>query len=95
MTKPRGVEWLEEQTGQTLEKGHLASEGRHLSLRVSRDLSVRLERYAADRGESVSQAARRLIGDGLEAADNPDRRAIDAAISVLENMRGDLGSRSA
>ena len=88
MTKPRAIEWLEQETGQELDR-HRAplSEGKHLSLRVPADLGAQLDAYAAERGESVSQVARRLIVDGLARLRNPDRDALDSAIAVLESVR--------
>ena len=88
MTKPRGVQWLEQTTGQTLERLPLSGDGaRHLSLRVPDELYRQLEQLAAARGESVSHTARRLIADGIAAAEHPDRGAIDTAIAVLERLR--------
>lgn len=60
---------------------------RHVSMRVPVALYERLERLANDSHESVSQCARRLLGDGLEA---PDRDAIDDAISALLLVRRQL-----
>lgn len=88
MSKPRGIKWLEEQTGEELLQ-HRAplSEGKHLSLRVPSELANALEAYAAEHGESVSQVARRLISDGLARLEHPDREAIDNAIALLESVR--------
>jgi hypothetical protein len=94
MTKPRGIEWLEDQTGESLDRQAPVSEGRHLSLRIPTDLADRLEAYAAARHESVSSAARRLLLDGLVRGVDADRDAIDAAISVLESVRGGLDRRT-
>lgn len=94
MTKPRGIRWLEEQTGESLDRESQVGEGKHLSLRVPADLADRLGRYAADRGENVSHAARRLLTEGLERGEHPDREALDTAISVLEGVRGDLERRT-
>ncbi|MBI2169567.1 MAG: ribbon-helix-helix protein, CopG family [Actinobacteria bacterium] len=88
MTKPRGIQWLEEQTGETLDPpGGPIPEGKHLSVRLTGDLVSQLEEHAAARGESISQVARRLIKDGLDRATNPDRDAIDQAIAVLEAVK--------
>jgi predicted transcriptional regulator len=89
MTKPQGIQWLEEQTGETLDPPRTPpSEGKHLSVRLSGDLVKELEEYAAARGESVSQVARRLIKDGLDRTSDPDQDAIDQAIAVLEAVKG-------
>jgi len=88
MTKSRVIEWLEQETGETLDPpGTPIPEGRHLSVRLSADLVGQLEEYAAARGESISQVARRLIKDGLDRAKDPDRDAIDQAIAVLEAVK--------
>ena len=89
MTKPRGVRWLEEQTGQPLNR-HAQIEGKHLSLRIPGDLAERLAHYAGQRNHTVSEAARRLLSEGLERAEHPDAEAIDAAIALLEGVRSDL-----
>lgn len=60
MSKPRGILWLEEQTGQTLEPPEetpSATKGRHVSIRVSDELHSQLEAAAAINSESVSQTA--------------------------------------
>ena len=64
-----------------------ATTSRHVSMRVPVELYERLEGLADNSNESVSQCARRLLTDGLEA---PDRYAIDAAISALLLMRRQL-----
>ena len=89
MSKPRGVGWLERETGQKLERQAPLSgdEGRHLSLRVPADLLGRLEQLAVQRNETISQTARRLLADGLGRIDDPDREAIDTAIAALEKLR--------
>lgn len=95
MTKPRAIEWLEQETGEKLDRGRAPlSEGKHLSMRVPADLGAELEAYAIERGESVSQVARRLIAEGLARIKDPDRGALDNAIAVLESMK-DLDRRRA
>lgn len=96
MSKPRGVEWIERETGQELVRAAVSGEvGRHLSLRVSSDLFVGLEELAVERGETVSQLARRLLTEGLAQHANPDRDGIDAAIATLERVRRGLDSSDA
>jgi hypothetical protein len=56
-------------------------------MRIPVALYERLERLAHDGHQSVSQCARRLLADGLEA---PDRDAIDGAISALLLVRRQL-----
>lgn len=88
MSKPRGVEWLEGATRQKLERVAVSGDGgRHLSLRISNDLFEQLDAIAAERDESVSQTARRLLAEGVARTVNPDREAIDTAIAALERLR--------
>ena len=88
MTKSRVIEWLEQETGETLgPPGSPPPDGKHLSVRVSGELVRELEEYAAARGQSISQVARRLIRDGLDRTKDPDRDAIDQAIAVLEAVK--------
>ena len=56
-------------------------------MRVPIELFGRLEALAAERNESVSQAARRLLSSGLEP---PGREAFDAVISTLLVVRDRL-----
>ena len=97
MTKSRGVQWLEAQTGQELIRtgAEPGGDGRHLSVRVPVGLFERLERLAGQRGESVSQLARRLLSDGVERLRNPDREAIDQAIAALQQIREHLPTTAA
>lgn len=60
---------------------------RHVSIRVPHDLYQRLERCADDQDETVSQAARRILSEGLAP---PGRDAIDDAISALLTVRRQL-----
>lgn len=94
MSKPRGILWLEEQTGQTLDvPKHMppAPKGRHVSLRVSDELYTQLEAAAAMNSESVSQTARRVLADGL-ATRTDTETAIDDAIEALTRARAHLPS---
>ncbi len=96
MSKPRGVQWLEEATGQKLEREAVSGdEGRHLSLRVPNRLYEQLEPLAAERNESVSHAARRLLDNGLARLMDPDRDDIDTAIAALERLRRSRGPSAA
>jgi predicted HicB family RNase H-like nuclease len=86
MSKIRTTQWLEEQTGQSLDP--LPNEAmRHLSMRLPVELHQRLETLAAGQGESVSQVARRLLERGIEDRKNPNREALDQAIATLEHFR--------
>lgn len=74
-------------TIQTHNDNQVGSTSRHVSMRVPVELYERLEQLAHGGHESVSQCARRLLADGLEA---PDRDAIDDAISALLLVRRQL-----
>ena len=63
---------------------------RHISMRLPTELYQRLEALAVDCNESVSQAARRLLSEGLEI---PDEQAIDRAIATLLLVRNQLSRR--
>ena len=91
MTKPRGIAWLEEQTDQQLDSPSAPPKSRHVSIRVPDELFDRLERLAAQRSESVSQCARRLLVDGLVDEREPTA-AIDDAITALQRARDQLAS---
>ena len=67
--------------------GNEAEKSRHVSMRVPIELFERLEALAADRNESISHAARRLLNEGLEPT---GRTAIDDAISTLMSVRDQL-----
>lgn len=93
MTKTRGITWLEEQTGERLERPvDPPPAGRHLSIRVPAALLDELEDVAREHGETVSHAARRLLAESLRRRQEPDQAAIDAAIATLEGIRSRLGS---
>lgn len=90
MTKPKAIEWLEQETGQTIE--YLPeiprTQERHLSVRLSADLAERLGALAADRGMSISLLVRELLTDAvlqreeiaaLDARALGDRLAADVA----------------
>lgn len=87
MSKPTGVTWLEEQTGEKLERTTETTPGRHLSIRVPMSLADELEIEAQAHGESVSQAARRLLMESLRRRRDPGQEEIDAAIATLEALR--------
>lgn len=73
MAKPKAIEWLEQQTGQTIDyapEPAPASE-RHLSVRLSDDLAEGLRVIADERNVSVSQLVRDLLGEAVVA-----RRAV-------------------
>ncbi len=92
MEKPRGIRWLEEQTGQILPRPADLPEPvddgmRHLTLRLPVAMHAHLAKVAAERNLTVSQLARQLLTDGLQPARLPEREALDIAIAALDEMR--------
>jgi predicted DNA-binding ribbon-helix-helix protein len=65
MSKPKAIQWLEEQTGQSIEFVPDAPRGhdRHLSVRLNAELAAGLDAIAAERGVSVSQLVREELTD--------------------------------
>ena len=87
MTKPTGVTWLEQETGEKLDRATEPAPGRHLSIRVPMSLAEELEIEANAHDETVSQAARRLLMESLCRRREPGQEEIDAAIATLEALR--------
>jgi len=90
MSKPRGLSWLEEQTGQELpydESSEPSPRGRHLSVRLDGDLAAAVEALAATRGLLLSEYVRRLLVAAVEH--ERSSRAADAD-ALLQRMEGDL-----
>jgi len=86
--RPKLVEWLEKETGKVLvPPASNVGNDRHVSVRVPSDLFERVEVLALGRGETVSQAIRRLVAESLDRADHPDAAALDAAIAALQSLR--------
>lgn len=90
MSKPKAIEWLEEQTGQPIEYVEEVEpyRERHLSVRLNDELAARLTDLAAERNMSLSQLVRDLLGDAvaqrqtvaaLDARALADRLAADVA----------------
>jgi hypothetical protein len=91
--KPRGMQWLEDQTGQVLWPVDPVTEvpqTRHVSLRVPIELYERLESQAYARKESVSRYARQLLTDGLNTSGQNDRESVDRTIALLRQFRSHL-----
>jgi len=100
MAKPRGIEWLEEVSGQQLDPADYLPQPvddgmRHLTLRLPIAMHVRLVEVASERGLTVSQLARQLLTDGLQPARLPEREALDVAIAALDEMRRRLPPNAA
>lgn len=81
MAKPKAIECLEQQTGQTIEyvPETPAPSDRHLSVRLSGDLAAGLSVLADERNVSVSQLVRDLLGEAVaarQAVGSLDARAL-------------------
>jgi predicted DNA-binding protein len=88
--KPRLIQWLEETTGETLERVDLnAPKSRHVSIRIPEDLHARLEALAKANGQNVSRCARRILEAGVTSGEGPTA-AIDDAIATLQRVRAEL-----
>src|SRR3954452_7010193 len=100
MAKPKVIQWLEEQTGQSTpyasEEQASEARERHLSVRVDRTMAVALDAMAAERGVTVSQLVRELLAlavterqstSGMDAQALVDRLAADVA-EVRRSLAG-------
>ncbi|MCP5026998.1 MAG: ribbon-helix-helix protein, CopG family [Actinomycetia bacterium] len=98
MAKSKAIQWLESETGQTIDfKPTVESaQDRHLSVRVTSELAAELEALASERNLSVSQAVRELLADavarrqavaGLDTQGLVDRLAADVA-EVTRRLAG-------
>jgi hypothetical protein len=69
MTKPKAIQWLEDQTGETIPYPSEPTESRerHLSVRVDLSMADALDEITADRGVTVSQLVRDLVAEAVEA----------------------------
>ena len=68
MAKPKAIEWLEEQTGQTIRyvpEGAGAGQDRHLSVRLTGELAAGLEAMAAERGLTLSHLVRDVLAEAV------------------------------
>jgi hypothetical protein len=87
MVKPKAIQWLEEQTGQTIEREAPTSRERHLSVRVTADMLAVLEEMAAERSVTVSQVVRELVAAAV--ADREAMSALDAG-GLVERLAADV-----
>jgi predicted DNA-binding protein len=93
MSKPRAIQWLEEQTGQHIDyhPESPATQDRHLSIRLPSDLHASLERLAAVEGVKVSHLVREFLVAAVaqrEELSNLDSRALVDRLSVeLDELR--------
>jgi hypothetical protein len=65
MTKPKAIQWLEEQTGQTIDYEPDTSQDRHLSVRLTSELATGLDAMAAERGVKLSHLVRELLTEAV------------------------------
>jgi Ribbon-helix-helix protein, copG family len=67
MAKPKAIQWLEEQTGQTIEYVPEVNVGqdRHLSVRLTGELATGLDAMASERGLTVSHLVRELLAEAV------------------------------
>lgn len=90
MAKPKAIQWLEEQTGETIAYAPeaIVSQDRHLSVRLTGDLAASLDAMAAERGLTLSHLVRGLLADAvahratvanLDGRELADRLAADVA----------------
>jgi hypothetical protein len=89
MAKPKAIEWLEEQTGQTIDYvAEVQTVGeRHLSVRLSDDLAAGLVELAAERNVTVSQLVRELLAGAVS-----QRQAVASldAQALAERLAADV-----
>jgi ribbon-helix-helix CopG family protein len=92
MARPKAIQWLEEETGQSIpyapEEQGPGGRDRHLSVRVDAAMARALDAMAAERGITVSQLVRDLLTQavterhstaGLDVQALVDRLAADVA----------------
>ena len=89
MAKPKAIQWLENETGQTIDfvaEPSPAGE-RHLSVRLPDDLAAGLTELAVERGLSVSQVVRQLLGEAVA-----QRQAVGSldAHTLAERLAADV-----
>ncbi|MEO1063310.1 MAG: ribbon-helix-helix protein, CopG family [Actinomycetota bacterium] len=87
---PPGIDWLEQATGQRLDRpdAEPPTQDRHLSVRLPAELAAGLDALAADLDTTASQVVRDLLADAisrrqqiadLDASELADRLAADVA----------------
>jgi len=89
MPKPKAIQWLEDQTGESIDYTPASpGQDRHLSVRLTSELAAGLDTLAAERGLTVSQVIRELLTDivtqrtsvaALDGKALADRLAADVA----------------
>jgi hypothetical protein len=81
------IRWLEEQTGQRIDyvAEAPAAQDRHLSVRLTGELASSSEVLAAERGVTLSQLVRELLGNAVaqrDAVASLDARALAERLAV-------------
>jgi hypothetical protein len=89
MAKPKAIQWLEDQTGETIsyEPETSTSRERHLSVRVTSEMLAVLEQMASERAVTVSQVVRELIGAAV--ADREAMSELDGG-GLVERLAADV-----
>ena len=88
MSKPRGLQWLEDQTGEEIPyTTEPAARGRHLSVRVDGPLGARIEAAAAARGLAVSEYVREALAAAVDS--DLSARTVDS-VGLIRRIEGDL-----
>ncbi len=95
MAKPKAIQWLETETGQTIpytpEQPPSEGRERHLSVRVDHSTAVALEAMASERGVTVSHLVRTLVGEALQqrrsAAELDARALVDRLAADVAEVR--------
>ena len=87
MAKPKAFEWLEEQTGESIDyvPEEAPSSDRHLSVRVNGELAAGLNVMARERNVSVSQLVRELVSEAVaqrQAVASLDARALSERLAA-------------
>lgn len=91
MAKPKAIQWLEKETGQSIPyvPDEQESEGRerHLSVRVDRRMGVALDAMAAERSVTVSQLVRELLAQAV--TERQSSAALDAQ-ALIDRLAADV-----
>ncbi len=67
MAKPKAIQWIEEQTGETIDyrPDVTVDRDRHLSVRLTGELATGLDAMAAERGLTLSHLVRELLAEAV------------------------------
>ena len=67
MAKPKAIQWLEDQTGETIPFASetAVSQDRHLSVRLTGELAAGLDAMATERGLTLSHLVRELLAEAV------------------------------